>query len=217
MTDKKNYLFVGLGNPGPKYEKTRHNIGFMVIQEIVRELGWPLKEEKRFQALVARGVVEGVNVHLILPMTYMNESGRSVRSYLDFFQLNAQDIVVVTDDVAIGFGEIRLRIKGSSGGHNGLKSVQQHIGTQDYVRLRMGVGAPKWPGEDALANYVLSTFSTEEREELAFFIDRGANTLKRLLTEDITRVMNEVNTKEKKKSPTEGQENKNEQRTTESL
>lgn len=201
-----SYIFVGLGNPGSRYEKTRHNIGFMVIEEFARELGWPLKEEKRFKAKVARGEIDGCQIHLILPLTYMNESGTAVRKYLDFYRLDRSGVVVVTDDVAIDFGELRLKPRGSAGGHNGLKSIQQHLGTVEYARLRMGVGAPIYTSEDALADYVLSAFSVHENKELPSLIEKGASALKRLLNEDVSRVMNDVNTKQKKRSPEEGRE-----------
>lgn len=204
-----SYLFAGLGNPGKKYEKTRHNIGFMVIEQLAKRLGWPIKEEKRFQTLVARGDVKGVKLHLIFPQTYMNESGKAIRRYLDFYRMKPEDLVVVTDDIAIDFGSIRLRKQGSTGGHNGLLSVQSSLSTQNYKRLRMGVGSPPWPGEDALASYVLSAFNAEERESLEPFVDTAVDILMRLLHEDIDRVMNDINKKKKNRSPNTDQEKQN--------
>lgn len=188
-------VVVGLGNPGPEYERTRHNIGFLVVMEWARRLGLVLKLDKKFNASVAKGNIEGVGVHLVLPMTYMNQSGEAVRRYLDFYRLTISQLVVVSDDVALPFDQLRLKPHGSAGGHNGLLSISQHVGSTHYARLRMGVGHP---GQRELAEFVLSHFSSEENRHLESFIDRAVNVLERLLKEDILRVMNTVNTKVKK-------------------
>lgn len=211
----KHCVIVGLGNPGKKYEATRHNIGFMVVKELASKLGWRLKEETQFSAYCAHGQVGDTICRLLLPTTYMNNSGQAVRRYLDYYQLGPENVIVVTDDVALPFGEMRLRTMGSAGGHNGLKSVEAHLGTRHYIRLRMGVGAPDKLGsdDDALADYVLSGFSGNEAKTLPHFVEKGAHVLWQLLHEAVTRVMNEVNgkgPKVKQKPPQEGQENKNE-------
>lgn len=185
------FLFVGLGNPGSEYEMTRHNMGYLVIQAFARKMGWHLKEEKRLSAYVAKGLIEEKTVHLMLPTTYMNLSGEAVRRYLDFFKLEAPSVTVVVDDIALPFGQLRLKTMGSTGGHNGLKSIEAHLGTSHYQRLRMGIGHP---GPHSLVDYVLDPFTREELEKLETFINRGVDVLQRLLRESVSHVMNTVNT-----------------------
>lgn len=187
----QSFLFVGLGNPGPHYHLTRHNIGYLVVQEFADCLGWTLKEDRRFNAKVAKGTIESKTVYLVLPLTYMNLSGNAVRIYADYFKIPLHCIMAVTDDIALSFGQIRLREMGSAGGHNGLKSLEACLGTTHYKRLRMGIGHP---GEQMLADYVLETFSYTEQKELPSFIDRGVEILQRLLKENFSHVMTNVNT-----------------------
>lgn len=185
------FLFVGLGNPGPEYEKTRHNLGERVVQEWARRLGWSLKEERHFKAKVAKGVNTNQTVHLLLPLTYMNLSGMAVKPYMDYFKIPLDRLVVIMDDISLAFGQLRLRAMGSTGGHNGLRSIEQCLGTSQYRRLRMGIGHP---GEVMLATYVLEPFSQAEQEEVPVVIDRGVQVLQRLLKENFTHVMNSTNT-----------------------
>lgn len=187
-------LFVGLGNPGKKYEMTRHNIGFLALEAFARTQGWSFKDEPRFEALAAKGMCDSLQIHLLLPQTYMNESGRSVRRYLDYYKMEPKQMVVVVDDADLPFGAVRLRESGSAGGHNGLKSIQAHIGTQNYARLRMGVGEKHHPQQD-LADHVLSPFTNEEAKELGVFLELGVATLLRTTREEISSVMNSVNKK----------------------
>lgn len=189
-------LFVGLGNPGKKYEATRHNIGFLVLKSLAASLEWEFKEKSPFYAWVARGEYKGQSIHLLMPTTYMNESGLAVRRYMDYVKTEVQDLLVVVDDVALPYGELRLRSMGSSGGQNGLKSVEAHLGTQHYARLRMGIGHP---GDHHMADFVLSGFTKEEQMILPQFIQSGANVLKQLVDESITHVMKTVNTKPQKR------------------
>jgi PTH1 family peptidyl-tRNA hydrolase len=189
--DLQTFLFVGLGNPGPKYENTRHNLGACVVQEFAHRLGWSLKEDRRFNAKIAKGISDHYTVHLMLPMTFMNLSGSAVKPYTHYFKIPLNRLVVVLDDISLAFGQLRLRAMGSTGGHNGLKSIEQCLGTSHYLRLRMGIGHP---GEAVLANYVLESFNQAEQQELSVFIDRGVQVLQRLLKEDFTHVMNSVNT-----------------------
>lgn len=184
-------VFVGLGNPGLRYEMTRHNMGFLVVKALARHLGWELKEEKRFNSLIVKGMCEGVTIHLILPLTFMNLSGTALRRYLDFYKLPFGSVVVVTDDIALAFGQMRLKTMGSAGGHNGLKSVEEYLGTAQYIRLRMGIGHP---GVMNLAEYVLEPFSQEEIIDLPVVVDRGREVLLRIMKEDISPIMNTVNT-----------------------
>lgn len=187
----QTFLFVGLGNPGPKYGNTRHNVGFHVIEKFAERLGWSLKEDRRFNAKVAKGVSDNQTVHLVMPLTFMNLSGMAVKPYADYFKIPLDHLVVVMDDISLAFGQLRLRAMGSAGGHNGLKSIEHFLGTSHYVRLRMGIGHP---GEAMLADYVLEPFNPAEQQELPAFIDRGVQVLQRLLKESLARVMNSVNT-----------------------
>jgi PTH1 family peptidyl-tRNA hydrolase len=158
-------------------------------------MGWHFKEDRRFNAYTTKGLAEGVVVHLLKPTTYMNLSGTAVRRYMDFFKLNTEQLVIVADDVALPFGQLRLKATGSAGGHNGLKSVETHMGTTHYKRLRMGIGHP---GEAILADYVLDPFRREELEQLEAFVDCGVKVLYRLLNESTSQVMNVVNTKDRR-------------------
>lgn len=188
--DSHTFLFVGLGNPGREYENTRHNLGLRVVQEWAERLGWPMREDRRFKAKVAKGVSDQFTVHLVLPWTYMNLSGTAVKPYVDYFKIPLSRVVVVIDDISLAFGQLRLRGVGSSGGHNGLKSIEHCLGTSHYMRLRMGIGHP---GETMLADYVLEPFNQVEQKELTAFIDRGVQVLQRLLKEDFGQVMTSVN------------------------
>ena len=129
-------MIVGLGNPGKKYEMTRHNMGYLVVQVFAHKYGWMFKEEKQLNAKIAKGKVRDAVIHLVLPTTYMNESGRAVRKVMDYYKWDIDDLLVIVDDIALPFGEMRLRKMGSAGGHNGLESVQKHVGTTRYARLR---------------------------------------------------------------------------------
>ena len=190
-TDAQTILFVGLGNPGPHYAMTRHNLGYLVVQALAQRYEWVLKDDRRFNAKVAKGKIENKNVHLVLPLTFMNLSGTAVRRYVDYYKIPLKSVVVITDDVSLPFTQLRLRTMGSAGGHNGLKSIEASLGTTRYMRLRMGIGHP---GEKLLANFVLEPFSPAEQQELPPFIDRGLEVLQLLLKESISRVMNRVNT-----------------------
>lgn len=185
-------MIVGLGNPGKKYERTRHNMGFLAVQQLAHELGWVFKEENRFHALVAKGSLGEHSLTLLMPTTYMNESGRAVRAYLDYYKLSPVNLVVVNDDVELPYGQIRLRPKGSAGGHNGLKSIETHLGTQHYVRLRLGIGR----GENKeLVDHVLENFSQEELASLPDYMAKGAAAIKLVVTQAIAIAMQQVNAK----------------------
>lgn len=187
----KAFVFVGLGNPGPEYEMTRHNAGFLVVRSFASQAGWHFKEEKRFNAFVAKGLIDGQAVHLILPLTYMNRSGLAVKSYLDFYKLGSDCLTVVVDDISLPFGKLKLKPAGSAGGHNGLKSIECFLATASYMRLKMGIGHP---GKRILADYVLEPFSSEELQHLMGFVDHGVHVLKCLMKESTDKVMKMVNT-----------------------
>jgi PTH1 family peptidyl-tRNA hydrolase len=156
------YLFVGLGNPGAKYEATRHNIGFKVLEELARELGGTFVSQK--VADVAEVKFKGRTLILVKPTTYMNLSGKAVNYYLQQQKILKENMVVVTDDLALPFGKLRMKGKGSDGGHNGLKDIQATINSSDYCRLRFGVGNDFHKGQQV--DYVLGDWSGDERETL---------------------------------------------------
>ncbi|WP_166154195.1 aminoacyl-tRNA hydrolase [Neochlamydia sp. AcF84] len=183
-------LFVGLGNPGKKYELTRHNIGFMVLQEWALNLGVPFKEKPQLQGWIAKTAWNETTIHLLMPTTYMNGSGQAVRRYMDYVKLVPDNLVVIVDDVALPYGHMRLRTEGGAGGHNGLKSIEAYLGTQRYTRLRMGIGDH---GSGSLADYVLDNFTPEEQKVLPTYIKQAVDVLKQLMNESITEVMKTVN------------------------
>lgn len=212
---EKDYVIVGLGNPGKKYELTRHNMGYLVVQGLARKMGLVLRDDRTMCAFTAKGQSGDATLHLLLPTTYMNDSGRAVRRYLDYYKLTPAGLVVVVDDIALPFGEMRIRERGSAGGHNGLKSIESHVGTHHYVRLRMGIGDHRQSDEPSeasatLIDYVLGNFTSQERSKLEEFIDGGTQVLMRIASEPIARVMNAVNTKRKEDKPRDAgqQENK---------
>ncbi|MCB1119503.1 MAG: aminoacyl-tRNA hydrolase [Chlamydiia bacterium] len=187
-------MFIGLGNPGPRYASTRHNIGWKIIEAFAKEQEWGFKENSRFEGLVAKGVAGGCQVHLLLPTTYMNLSGRAVRKYREYHRITAAEMCVVSDEVALSLGQLRLNPSGSAGGHNGLLSVEQELGTRAYPRLRVGIGAPE---KMALEAYVLAPFTPEEKEAIPEIISQGKDVLTLLLQHDLSDVMNRVNVRKK--------------------
>ena len=158
------FVIVGLGNPGRKYENTRHNAGFMMVDALADKYGISIKE-KRHKALCGTGVIEGVKVLLVKPETYMNLSGESVGEIMNFYKLDPEEeMLVIYDDISLAPGNIRIRKKGSAGGHNGIKSLIAHTGTQNFMRIKVGVGEK--PKDWDLADYVLGHFSEEDIKEL---------------------------------------------------
>lgn len=156
-------LIVGLGNPEPKYDKTRHNIGFAAVDELARIWQLPLKENKRFQGFFAEGVTSsGQKIRLLKPLTYMNRSGQSVRAVTDWYKVPSKSVLVIYDDMDLPVGRLRLRLSGSAGGHNGMKSIISHLGEQDFPRLRLGIG--KSDGKKGTISHVLGKFSPEESQ-----------------------------------------------------
>ena len=155
------FLIVGLGNPGSAYEKTRHNVGYCIVQAFARKHSFSFKHSSHLVGELAQGNLDGKKLLLLLPTTFMNSSGDAVRRCVDYYQVPTHHLMVVCDDVALPLGNMRMRKKGSSGGHNGLKGIETHLGTQLYARLRIGVGAPD---QQDLADYVLGRFSRQETE-----------------------------------------------------
>jgi len=162
-------LIVGLGNPGPQYAQTRHNIGFLAIEALAQHWQILLSKERKFQAEFGQGVgASGRRVWLLKPLTYMNHSGQSIRAAVDWLKLPIGSVLVISDDMDLPLGKIRLRLSGSAGGHNGIRSAIAHLGTQDFSRLRVGIGQPqaKGPQQDAIA-HVLGRPSQQEAQVFA--------------------------------------------------
>jgi len=189
-------LIVGLGNPGPEYRDTRHNVGFLVADELARR--WRLSDawREKFMALHVRTTVADETVVLAKPLTFMNLSGQAVAGLAAFYKIEPADVLVVTDDVALPLGRLRVRPDGGAGGHNGLKSIIQHFGTPAFPRLRVGIGrgddVTKGQSRD-LADHVLGRFEAGERETVSAAVLRAADAAERFLAEGIERVMSAFN------------------------
>ncbi|HZG79349.1 MAG TPA: aminoacyl-tRNA hydrolase [Brevibacillus sp.] len=183
-------VVIGLGNPGKKYEDTRHNAGFMAIDKISENWGIPVSSNK-FRALIGEGRAQGEKVLLVKPQTYMNLSGESIAEILRFYKLTPEDLVVIFDDLDLPTGQLRLREKGSAGGHNGIKSMIQHLGTQEFKRIKVGIGRPE-PGR-SVSDYVLQAFPSGERKEIDEAVSRAADAADMWVREPFLKVMNHFN------------------------
>ena len=188
------YLIVGLGNPGKQYENTRHNVGFDAIDLLVDEYRVP-SSGKQHKAMYGKGVIGGRKVILAKPLTYMNLSGESVRAMVDYYKIDPeQELIVVYDDISLEPGKIRIRKKGSAGGHNGIKNIIAQLGTQNFQRVKVGVGE-KPKGWD-LADYVLGHFSKAERAQMEEGYDRATEAVRLILAGEIDAAMNQYNKKQ---------------------
>nr|WP_142950257.1 aminoacyl-tRNA hydrolase [Bacillus thuringiensis] len=183
-------LIVGLGNPGREYELTRHNIGFMAIDELAKRWNISLNEQK-FKGVFGAGFVNGEKVILLKPLTYMNLSGESIRSLMDYYKIDVEDFVVMYDDLDIPVGKLRLRMKGSAGGHNGVKSTISHLGTQEFQRIRMGIDRPK--NGMKVVDYVLGRFTSEEIPDVNHSIEKAADACEEWLNKPFLQIMNTFN------------------------
>lgn len=161
---------VGLGNPGDKYIKTRHNVGFMAIDELVKPLCVSFTDDANFKALWGSDFVNGEKVYFVKPMTFMNESGIAVKALLTYFNIPIEDLVVIYDDLDMAVGKLRYRTKGSAGGHNGIKSIIKHLGTQEFNRIKIGIGRPQ--NGMTVVHHVLGNFSEEEQATINASLDR---------------------------------------------
>lgn len=187
------YIIVGLGNPGKQYENTRHNIGFDVIDRLAEEEKIAVMEKKH-KALIGKGLVAGQKCILAKPQTFMNLSGESVRELLDYYKVEEEwELIVISDDISLDVGQLRIRKKGSAGGHNGLKNIIAHLGHDVFCRVKMGVGE-KPKGYD-LADYVLGHFSKEERGVMDEAAKRACDAIRLMITEDADVAMNQFNCK----------------------
>jgi PTH1 family peptidyl-tRNA hydrolase len=185
-------IVVGLGNPGRKYERTRHNAGFMAVDELARAAGIALSQEK-CHALLGKGAMGTEKVVLAEPQTYMNDSGRSVAALLKDSYASVADLIVLHDELDLAAGVVRVKTGGGHGGHNGLRSIIEYLGTADFVRVRIGIGRPV-PGMDT-ADYVLSPFFAEEREAAAAAVVTAAEAARVIVSQGVTTAMNQFNQK----------------------
>lgn len=185
------YVIAGLGNPGKKYEKTRHNAGFQVIDRLAEKYHINMNMKKH-KAVCGSGTIEGIKVLLMKPQTYMNLSGESVREALDFYKAAPGDgFLVIYDDISLPAGQLRIRRKGSAGGHNGIKNIILQLGTQEFARIKIGVGAK--PEEYDLVDYVLGHFAKEEEKTMQEAYDRAVMAVGTILSDGPDRAMNEYN------------------------
>lgn len=184
------FLIVGLGNPGVEYAATRHNIGFDMITYLSDKYNIPVNSREG-KALVGKGILAGEKVMLAQPQTYMNLSGESVRALMDYYKIDIEDLLVIYDDISLDVGQIRMRGKGSTGGHNGIKSIIQHTGTQEFARIKIGVGQKPEGGD--LVKHVLGRFSREEDGMFRDVFALAEEGLLAWLQEDMKSAMNKVN------------------------
>lgn len=185
------WLVVGLGNPGPKYEWTRHNMGFLVINELAERESIPVQRLK-FKALTNTAVIGGRSVLLMKPTTYMNLSGEAVGQAARFYKIPPERVLVISDDVALPQGKLRVRRSGSAGGHNGLKNIIAHLGSDQFPRVKVGVGGKPHPDSD-MADWVLSPFTGQDRKAMEEAISRAADAVTLLLDQGVDQAMAKFN------------------------
>ena len=189
-------LVVGLGNPGSKYQGTRHNIGFMALERMAAREGFSFRQQSKLHGLAAEHGIGESRLRLLMPQTYMNDSGRSIRAALDWFGFTSEQMLVLVDDMDIPLGRLRLRAQGSAGGHNGLRSTIQHLGTQAFPRLRIGIGAPADNPAERRArtvSHVLGPFSRAEQPEVDAVLDGVLEAIQRIQRQGLDRAGNWIN------------------------
>lgn len=194
MKDKEDgeklKLIVGLGNPGKQYEKTRHNVGFMVIDKLCENLNISLDKEK-FKSLYCVEHINGEKIILLKPLTYMNLSGEAIQAMMNYYQIGLEDLLLIYDDLDLPVGKIRLRQKGSAGGHNGLKSTIAHVGSQQFNRIRIGIDRPQ--SRLSVSDYVMSNFTKDEFHEMEHVIEKCADACEQWIKQPFLTIMNDFN------------------------
>ena len=190
------YIIAGLGNPGGKYDNTRHNIGFMVIDAAAEKYHIAVTEKKH-KALIGKGVIGGEKVILVKPQTFMNLSGESIREVIDYYKIEEKtELIVISDDISLDVGTLRIRKKGSAGGHNGLKNIILHLGHDEFRRIKIGVGEK--PADYDLIDYVLGHFGKEDSELIEESVKRAAEAIEKIITDGPDAAMNQFNKKAEK-------------------
>lgn len=185
------YIVAGLGNPGNTYKNTRHNVGFLVIDHLAYE--HTIKPgKKNSTALLGKGTIAGENVILMIPTTFMNNSGLAVKEVMRYNKVDLNQLIVIYDDLDLDFGKVRVRSGGGSGGHNGIKSIINHVGARDFIRVRVGIGRP--PGRMDPSDYVLSSFKKDERQEIELAIVKASDAVECVVANGVEKAMNEFNT-----------------------
>lgn len=188
------YIIIGLGNPTAQYEGTRHNVGFDVIDRLGEKYNIAV-DTKKHKAYIGKGMIDGQKVILVKPQTYMNLSGESVRELVDYYKVDAEEeVLVIYDDISLDVGQLRIRKKGSAGGHNGIKNIIAHLGTQVFPRIKVGVGEK--PKNYDLADYVLGHFYKAERAQMEEGYDRATEAVRLILAGEIDAAMNQYNKKQ---------------------
>lgn len=196
MANSNDYLIAGLGNPGAKYAGTRHNVGFMCVEALARKHGIEGKGETKMQAIVGRGAIGKLKVLIAQPLTYMNRSGEAVARLQQYYKIPLDHILVVFDDSALPFGKIRFRSRGSAGSHNGMKSIIERLGSEDFPRLRIGIGEPDSLHRGDLADFVLARFTPEEEAQLPKIMAVCLDAVEHWLEHGIESAMNRYNSLE---------------------
>ena len=186
---------VGLGNPGLKYEFTRHNIGFRVVDSLARDIETEFKKVKSYYSLISRGMLNNHKVMMVKPQTFMNLSGRAVSKVVSYYKIPLQDLLIVYDDLNLEFGQVRIRKKGSAGGHKGIESIMQYLHSEEIPRLRIGIGSPSVSFNFDCVSYVLSNFSDDEEDRIKETIKLSTKAIKTAIEEGFEKAMRKYNKK----------------------
>ena len=186
---------IGLGNPGSKYEFTRHNIGFRIIDSLARDMGIEFNKVKSYYSLISRGMINNHKVMLVKPQTFMNLSGRAVNRVVSYYKIPLQDLLIVYDDLNLELGQVRIRKKGSSGGHKGIESIMQYLNSEDIPRLRIGIGNPSVNYNFDCVSYVLSNFNNDEEDKIEKVIQLSTKAVKTIIEYGFEKAMRKYNRK----------------------
>jgi len=188
-------IVVGLGNPGLKYEFTRHNIGFRIVDNLAQEIEIEFKKVKSYYSLISRGMISNHKVILVKPQTFMNLSGRAVSKVVSYYKIPLQDLLIVYDDLNLELGQVRIRKKGSAGGHKGIESIMQYLGSEEIPRLRIGIGNPSVNFNFDYVSYVLSNFNDDEKEKIKETIQLSTEAIKTVIEDGFEKSMRKYNRK----------------------
>jgi len=188
-------MVVGLGNPGLQYEFSRHNIGFRIIENLALNIEMEFKRVKSYDSLVSRGKLMNHNLILVKPQTYMNLSGKSVNKIVSYYRISFQDLLIVYDDLNLGLGQIRIRKRGSAGGHKGVESIIRYLNSEDIPRLRIGIGKPSINSNFDYVSYVLSNFNDNEKDKMSEVIQLSTEVIKTIIGYGLEKAMRKYNKK----------------------